>query len=78
MELDFTTHFVPVFWGLVALLLFLCGVLLASVDPEISRPSFRKLNLLFGSIAAMLLAMGSLLVAGVSIVARVVIGLLAN
>ena len=67
MELDFTVSFVPVFWGLVALLLVLCGALLASIDPDITEPSSRKLNVYLGSIAVTLVAVAALVTAGVRI-----------
>ena len=48
MELDVTAQFVPIFWGMVAVLFVLFAALLASIDPENtdvhrdSRPALRE------------------------------------
>jgi hypothetical protein len=57
MELDVTTHFVPVFWGLTALLVALFGALVASVDRDRSPSSTSA----FAAVAMLSAAVGALL-----------------
>ncbi|MFN8643201.1 MAG: hypothetical protein U0802_16650 [Candidatus Binatia bacterium] len=61
MDLDVTVAFVPVFWGTVAVLLVLAGALLASIDPEIAEVYLGQPSLLFGSAAAVTVALAALL-----------------
>ncbi|MFN8643567.1 MAG: hypothetical protein U0802_18600 [Candidatus Binatia bacterium] len=62
MELDVTVHFIPIFWGMVAVLLLLVGALLASVDPKTIEVHLGNPSLLLGTAAAMLMVGAALLV----------------
>ncbi len=54
-----TTAFAPVFWGMVALMLVFAGVILASVDPEITETYFGNPPWLIASVGIALLALAT-------------------
>lgn len=62
MEIDVTVQFVPIFWGMVAVMLALVGALLACIDPEIIEVYLSDASRRSVSAAAMLAAAATLLV----------------
>ena len=60
MNIDTTVQLIPVFWGLIALLLIAAAGILARIDPDLAEIHFGGPRLWIVSATAAAVALGSL------------------
>jgi uncharacterized Tic20 family protein len=60
MVIDFTTQMAPILWVTVALLLVVCGTIVASIDPELAEVYLGDRRFLVATVALAVLTIVAL------------------